>query len=140
MKKLTFNHLLAMASTIGMIAGSQTVYAQQTTTETEEVIVTGFKASLEKSLEIKRASDSVVEAVSSEDIGKLPDKSITESLMRLPGLATQRVNGRAQVISVRGFSPGYNETLLNGRQQASTNAGRRVEFDQYPAEFASAPL
>lgn len=140
MKKRTFNHLLAMASTIGLIAGSQTVYAQETANETEEILVTGFRASLEKSLEIKRASDSVVEAVSSEDIGKLPDKSITESLMRLPGLATQRVNGRAQVISVRGFSPDYNETLLNGRQQASTNGGRRVEFDQYPAEFASAAL
>lgn len=140
MKKLKFNHLLAMASTIGMIAGSQSVYAQQSTDGLEEVVVTGFRASLEKSLEIKRASDSVVEAISSEDIGKLPDKSITESLMRLPGLATQRVNGRAQVISVRGFSPDYNETLLNGRQQASTNAGRRVEFDQYPAEFASAAL
>lgn len=140
MKKLKFNHLLAMASTIGLIAGSQSIYAQQTSDGVEEILVTGFRASLEKSLEIKRASDSVVEAVSSEDIGKLPDKSITESLMRLPGLATQRVNGRAQVISVRGFSPDYNETLLNGRQQASTNAGRRVEFDQYPAEFASAAL
>lgn len=140
MKKRTFNHLLAMASTLSLMAGSQLVYAQQSAEETEEVLVTGFRASLEKSLEIKRNSDSVVEAVSSEDIGKLPDKSITESLMRLPGLATQRVNGRAQVISVRGFSPDYNETLLNGRQQASTNAGRRVEFDQYPAEFASAAL
>jgi iron complex outermembrane receptor protein len=140
MKKLKFNHLLAMASTIGMIAGSHAVYAQQASAEAEEIVVTGFKASLEKSAQLKKASESIVEAVSAEDIGKLPDKSIAESLMRLPGLATQRLNGRAQVISIRGFSPDYSETLLNGRQQASTNGGRRVEYDQYPAEFTSAAL
>lgn len=139
MKKLKFNHLLALASTIGMIAGSHSVYAQ-TSTDAEEIIVTGFKASLEKSTELKKASDAIVEAISAEDIGKLPDKSIAESLMRLPGLATQRVNGRSQVISIRGFSPEFGTTLLNGRQQAATNDNRAVQYDQYPAEFTSAAV
>ena len=138
MKKLKFNHLLAMASTIGMIAGSQTVYAQSA--DPEEIVITGFKASLEKAAEMKKDSSAIVDLVTSEDIGKLPDKSIAESLMRLPGLATQRVNGRAQVISIRGFSPEFSTTLLNGRQQVSTNDGRKVEYDQYPAEFTSAAI
>lgn len=145
MNKQSFNHLLVVASTMSLIAGSQAVYAQQTAdaaaeAPVEEIMVTGFRASLKNSMDIKRSSESIVEAVSSEDIGKLPDKSIADSLMRLPGLATQRLNGRAQVISVRGFSPDFSETLLNGRQQASTNSGRRIEYDQYPAEFTSAAV
>ena len=139
MKKLKFNQLLALASTISMIAGSQAVYAQQAT-DPDEIIVTGFKASLEKAAEIKKDTVGIVDLVTSEDIGKLPDKSIAESLMRLPGLATQRVNGRAQVISIRGFAPEFSTTLLNGRQQASTNENRAVEYDQYPAEFTSAAV
>lgn len=147
MKKHKFNHMLAFVSTMALVAGSQTVYAQQATEkkatapqETEEIIVTGFKASLQKSAEMKKEASAIVDVVTSEDIGKLPDKSIAESLMRLPGLATQRVNGRAQVISIRGFSPEFSTTLLNGRQQVSTNDSRKVEYDQYPAEFTSAAM
>ena len=64
----------------------------------------------------KKDSTSIVEAISAEDIGKLPDVSIAESIARLPGLAAQRVAGRAQVISVRGLSPDFSTTLLNGRE------------------------
>src|SRR6185312_5365510 len=69
------------------------------------------------------------------DIGKLPDISIAESIARLPGLSAQRVEGRAQVISVRGLSPDFATTLLNGRELVSTGDNRSVEFDQYPAEL-----
>lgn len=146
MNKHKFNHLLVIASTMSLIAGSHAVYAQQAAStsaengEIEEIMVTGFRASLEKSAEIKRNAGTVIEAISSEDIGKLPDKSIAESLMRLPGLATQRVNGRAQVISIRGFAPEFSTTMLNGRQQVSTNDSRKVEYDQYPAEFVTAAV
>lgn len=147
MKKNKFNHVLALLSTMALVAGSQTVYAQQAaddkkdlSKDAEEIVITGFKASLEKAAEMKKESSAIVDLVTSEDIGKLPDKSIAESLMRLPGLATQRVNGRAQVISIRGFSPEFSTTLLNGRQQVSTNDGRKVEYDQYPAEFTSAAI
>lgn len=47
----------------------------------------------------------------------------------------QRVNGRAQIISIRGMGPDFNTTLLNGRQQVNTGDNRSVEFDQYPSEF-----
>lgn len=140
MKKLQFNHMLALLSTMTLVAGSQAVYAQQASDTAEEIVVTGFKASLEKSAELKKESDAIVEAVSAEDIGKLPDQSIAESLQRLPGLATQRINGRAQVISIRGMDPDFGTTLFNGRQQVSTGDNRSIEYDQYPAEFISSAM
>src|SRR4029453_17243790 len=101
------------------------------------IVVTGIRAGLQNSINIKRANQGIVEAVSAEDIGKLPDISIAESIARLPGLAAQRVNGRAQVISIRGRAPDFTTTLLNGRQQASSGDNRAVEFDQYPSELLS---
>lgn len=78
----------------------------------------------------------ISEVVAAEDIGKLPI-SIAESLTRLPGLTTQRLNGRAQAVVIRGLNGDFSTALLNGREQVSTGAGRSVEFDQYPAELLS---
>ena len=105
--------------------------------ELETVTVTGIRAGIESAIGVKRDSTSIVEAISAEDIGKLPDVSIAESLARLPGLTAQRVAGRAQVISVRGLSPDFATTLLNGREVVSTGDNRSVEFDQYPSELVS---
>lgn len=102
-----------------------------------EIVVTGIRFSLANSINIKRDNDSIVEAISAEEIGKLPDASIAESIARLPGLAAQRVAGRAQIISVRGLSPDFTTVLLNGRAQASSGYNRSVEFDQYPSELLS---
>ena len=99
------------------------------------IVVTGFRASLQNAINKKKRSDQIVESVSAEDIGKLPDASIGEAIARLPGLTSQRLNGRADVISVRGFGPDFSTTLLNGREQTSTGDNRAVEFDQYPAEI-----
>jgi iron complex outermembrane recepter protein len=99
------------------------------------IVITGIRRSLQDSIQIKRNSASVVEAVSAEEIGKLPDVSIAESIARLPGIAAQRVAGRAEIISIRGFSPDFTTVLLNGRQQASSGFNRAVEFDQYPSEL-----
>lgn len=114
--------------------GPGDVNAQQPS-DTGAIVVTGVRRSIRDSIEIKRRERSMVEAVSAEEIGKLPDVSIAESIARLPGLAAQRVNGRAQIISVRGFSPDFTTVLLNGRQQASSGYNRAVEFDQYPSEL-----
>lgn len=105
--------------------------------EDGEIVVSGLRYGLASSLNTKREEISIVEVVSAEDIGKLPDVSIAESISRLPGLTTQRVNGRAQVISIRGMAPDFSTTLLNGRQQASSGDNRGVEFDQYPSELLS---
>jgi iron complex outermembrane receptor protein len=105
--------------------------------EDGEIIVTGIKYGIATSLDIKKEELSIVEAVSAEEIGKLPDVSIAESIARLPGLTAQRVGGRAQAISIRGLAPDFATTLLNGRQQASSGDNRGVEFDQYPSELLS---
>jgi TonB-dependent receptor len=103
----------------------------------QEVVVTGIRGSIESSIRAKQNSDSIIEAISAEDIGKLPDASIAESLARLSGLATQRVDGRANVISIRGLSPDFAGTTLNGREQATIGENRGVEYDQYPSELIS---
>jgi len=104
----------------------------------ETVTVTGFRASLESSISTKRNADAIVEAISAEDIGKLPDVSIADAISRLPGLTAQRVNGRSSVISIRGMAPRYGVTLLNGREIVSTGDNRSVEYDQFPSELINA--
>ena len=101
----------------------------------DTVVVTGIRGGIERAIDVKKNATSIVEAISAEDIGKLPDVSIAESIARLPGITAQRVAGRAQVISVRGLSPDFATTLLNGRELVSTGDNRSVEFDQYPAEL-----
>ena len=101
------------------------------------VTVRGFRRGIENAMETKRDSTSIVEAISSEDIGKLPDASIAESIARLPGLTAQRERGRATQINIRGFAGDFSTATLNGREQASTGDNRGVEFDQYPSELLS---
>ncbi len=100
-----------------------------------DIIVSGFRAALASATAKKKNSEQIVESVSSEDIGKLPDNGIGESIARLPGISAQRSAGRANIISIRGFGPDYSTTTLNGRQQTTTNDSRAVEFDQYPSEI-----
>jgi TonB-dependent receptor len=102
------------------------------------VTVTGIRRAIEDAIAVKRESTGIVEAISSEDIGKLPDVSIAESLARLPGLSAQRVNGQAQSISIRGTSGDLSTALLNGREQVTTSSDRTVEYDQYPSELINA--
>jgi len=104
----------------------------------DTVVVSGIRRGIEASVASKRNSDSIVEVISAEDLGKLPDVSIAESLSRLPGLTAQRVDGRAQGIQVRGLAGNYAGTLLNGREMVSTSDNRGVEFDQFPSELLSA--
>ncbi|MFP5390703.1 MAG: TonB-dependent receptor, partial [Gammaproteobacteria bacterium] len=101
----------------------------------QTVVVTGIRRGIEEAISVKKNAESIVEAISAEDIGKLPDASIAESIARLPGVTAQRFKGRAQAVSIRGMSPDFSTALLNGREQVSTGDSRGVEFDQYPAEL-----
>lgn len=118
-------------------SASAQVAPQPQTTEVDEVVVTGIRAGIESSIAAKRTNTSIVEVITAEDIGKLPDVSIAESLARLPGLTAQRLDGRSQVISIRGLGPDFTTALLNGREQVTTGDNRGVEFDQYPSELLS---
>lgn len=110
--------------------------AQTAETQTATVVVTGIRRSIEDSLSTKRNSDSIVEVVSAEELGKLPDVSIAEALSRLPGVVGQRgPDGRVNVISIRGLSPEFSGSLLNGREVVSSNDARTVEYDQFPSEL-----
>lgn len=101
----------------------------------DEIVVTGIRASLDASAKLKRLSPTIVESVSALDIGKLPDVSIADSLARLPGVTAQRLEGRDQRLSIRGLGPDFGTTLLNGREQVTVGDNRGVEYDQYPSEF-----
>jgi iron complex outermembrane receptor protein len=101
----------------------------------QQVVVNGFVSSMENSIAIQKNSDSIVEAVSAQQIGQLPGTSIADALGRLPGIATQMVNGRPQLISVNGFGPDFVGVTMNGNQQVSTANNRNVQLDQYPASW-----
>ncbi len=103
-----------------------------------EIKVTGVRAAIERAISVKQNSNEIVEAISAEDIGKLPDNSIADSLARLPGVTSQYVNGQPSLLSVRGFSGDFNGTLVNGREQVSTGDNRAVDFYQFPAEVMTA--
>lgn len=141
---------VALASALMAMAVQAQAQAQAAQAEEDEEAATeeakvldavevrsGIRRGIEDAIENKRESNSIVESIAAEDIGKLPDQSIAESIARLPGVSAQRVAGRAQVISVRGLSPDFATTLLNGREMVSTGDNRSVEFDQYPSELVS---
>ena len=106
--------------------------------ELEEIVVTGIRAGIQQAIQVKSELGSIAETISAEDIGKLPDTSIADSISRMPGLTTQRAAGRANFISIRGTDPGLSTGLMNGRQQVSTGDSRTIEYDQYPAELVNA--
>jgi iron complex outermembrane receptor protein len=126
-------------------AADQGPAADQTATQTadqnaqlQEVVVTGIRAGIESAIKAKEKSDLIEETLSAEDIGKLPDTTIAESLARLPGVTTQRDSqGNATSISIRGLGPDFNGYLMNGREQTSTLDSRAVDLSVYPAELIS---
>ena len=162
------HHPLAVACAAALLLATHVAYAQEATTtktaaevaqadadaakakaarrkgETVKVLdtvkVVGIRRGIENAIDTKQSATSIVESVSAEDIGKLPDSSIAESIARLPGLTAQRERGRATQINIRGLSGDFAGTTLNGREQTSTSDNRGVEFDQYPSELLSAVL
>lgn len=88
------------------------VYAEDAA---EEVVVTGIRGSLDKAMDIKKESVGVVDAISSEDMGKFPDTNLAESLQRITGVSISRQNGEGNEITVRGFGAENNMITLNGR-------------------------
>ena len=132
--------ILTLALTAAGLSSFATTAAQEETIKNDDVEiieVKGFRGSVVESINTKRFSTQVVESISAEDIGKLPDTSIAESIARLPGLTAQRLDGRASRVSVRGFSENESATTFNGREQVSIGDNRGVEFDLYPSEIMS---
>ena len=131
---------LAVAVALGLptVVQAQTAPAAAPAQELEEVVVTGIRAGITDAIQVKADMQSIVETISAEDIGKLPDTSIADSIARLPGVTTQRAEGRASLISIRGTDPGFAVGLMNGREQVTTGDNRAIEYDQYPSELINA--
>lgn len=132
-KKRSFRINPVAAGCAVLLITANAAHAQQTA---DTMVVTGIRASIESAISQKKNAVGVIEAIAPEDIGKLPDASIADSINRLPGVAGQRnIEGRSQQLSIRGMPPDFSTTLLNGREQANPNDSRGVEYDAYPSEL-----
>jgi TonB-dependent receptor len=119
---------LAVALAMPSIAAAQTADAPAATDpqaapeeQNDEIVVSGVRASLERSIAIKRDSSGIVDAISAEDIGKFANTNLAESLQRITGVSIDRVNGEGSTVTVRGFGAQYNLVTLNGRQLATSS-------------------
>ena len=131
--------LLASSIAIVVAAGanSQEEVLETADDNIEEVVVTGIRASLKRSMDIKRDAKGIVDGISAEDIGKFPDTNLAESLQRITGVAIERDRGEGSKITVRGFGPDFNIVSFNGRQMP-TNGGRSFDFGNIASEGISA--
>jgi TonB-dependent receptor len=118
------------ASVAAMAVAAQPAFAQDAAADEaagDEIIVTGIRASLSKSADVKRDAIGVVDAISAEDIGKFPDTNLAESLQRITGVSIDRASGEGSKVTVRGFGPDFNLVLLNGRQMPASGLGSCCE-------------
>src|SRR5690606_19047215 len=100
----------------------------------DTIYVTGIRASLESSMNLKRDAQGIVDGIVAEDIGKFPDTNLAESLQRISGVSIDRSMGEGSRVTVRGVGPDFNLVLLNGRQMPAssieaTNASNSRAFD-----------
>jgi iron complex outermembrane recepter protein len=106
--------------------------------ELQEIVVTGMRASLEKSLDIKKNASVVLDSINAEEMGRFPDADVADSLEHLPGITIDRTTGgEGQKVTVRGFGPQYNIVTLNNRILATDDDGRDLAFDVLPSEVIS---
>jgi TonB-dependent receptor len=116
--------------------------------ELEEVVVTGFRGSLNTAIAAKRSETAAIDVIASEDIGKFPDSNLAESMQRVPGVALSRSDGgEGRNISVRGLSAGFTKVRINGMEGAAQtgssdiygagNNGRAFDFNVFPTEIFS---
>jgi phosphoribosylformimino-5-aminoimidazole carboxamide ribotide isomerase len=144
MKKFKPSLLTLSLLAAGLTMQSGASFAQESDaaanqdSDLEVIQVKGFRGSVIKSLNTKRFADTVVDAISADDIGGLPDVSIADALTRLPGVTSVRRDGQSSELNIRGLSGNFVLSTLNGREQVSSSGGRSVEFDQFPSELISA--
>src|SRR6187402_3865971 len=120
----------------------------QESQELEEVVVTGFRGSLNTALGQKREATAAIDSIVAEDIGKFPDSNLAESMQRVPGVTLSRGDGgEGRNISVRGLGPTFTRVRINGMEGAAQmgssdiygagNNGRTFDFNIFPTEIFS---
>jgi iron complex outermembrane recepter protein len=110
-------------STYSMIASAAQAEEAKSTAQLEEVVVTGFRESLELALEDKRQSAAAIDVIRAEDIAKFPDLNIAEAVQRIPGVSIARDSGEGRQITVRGLGPQFTRTRINGMEAMSSTGG-----------------
>jgi iron complex outermembrane recepter protein len=106
--------------------------------ELQEIVVTGVRASLEKSMEIKKDASVVLDSINATEMGRFPDADVADSLEHLPGITIDRTTGGEGLhVNVRGLGPQYNITTLNNRILATDDDSRDLAFDVLPSEIIS---
>jgi TonB-dependent receptor len=104
----------------------------------EEIVVAGMRASLERSLDIKKDASIVLDSINATELGRFPDNDVADSLSHLPGITISRTTGgEGQKVNVRGLGPQYNIVTLNNRLLATDDDGRDLAFDVLPSEVIS---
>jgi iron complex outermembrane receptor protein len=109
----------------------------------ETIQIRGIRGSLHQSMNTKRLSDSIVDVITAEEIGKFPDKNVAESLQRITGVSLTRMQGEGERIGVRGTAPSQNRTYINGQNIASADwwissqPNRGFNYTMLPAEIVS---
>lgn len=114
---------LAGISSLALLVAPGVAAAQNSSDSAEddsEIVVTGIRASLRESMELKRDAQGVVDGITAEDMGKFPDTNLAESLQRITGVSIDRSIGEGSTVTVRGFGPNYNLVTLNGRQMPTS--------------------
>lgn len=118
--------LMAGVSAVALGLSAHPAFAQDQDaagTSSEEIVVTGIRASLKQAQDIKRDAQGIVDAISAEDIGKFPDTNLAESLQRITGVSIDRQSGEGSTVTVRGFGPEFNLVVVNGRQMPTSTLG-----------------
>ena len=121
-------HKTPLAAGVALALGAAVAspgMAQEGDEVIEEIVTTGIRGSLTRSMDVKRSSTGVVDAISAEDIGKFPDPNLAESLQRITGVSIDRTRGEGSQVTVRGFGPEYNLVTINGRQMPTHNGINR---------------
>lgn len=116
------------------------VPAPQDQTATDEIVVTGVRETQRNSIQTKRDSTLIVDALISEAIGETPDQSVGETLERIVGVTADRFKGSASEISIRGLGPFLGFSTLNGREVTNGSGDRAVSFQQFPSEIVNGVL
>ncbi|QJD90946.1 TonB-dependent receptor [Duganella dendranthematis] len=128
-------------ATLSIAQAQEAASPTDSTTNAPTVVVTGIRASLQSTLNMKRNSDGIVDGIVADDIGKFPDTNLAESLQRISGVSIDRSNGEGQKVTVRGLGPDFNLVLLNGRQMPTTDlsdlSGRSFDFSNLASEAIS---
>ncbi len=137
--------VLAIGSAQAQDAAPEEAVAEEAPAEEgDAIVVTGFRASLEAALNVKRSSVSAVDAIVAEDIAKFPDQNLAESLQRIPGISISRDAGEGRSITVRGLSSQFTRVRVNGMETiatstdgAASNRDRAFDFNVFASELFS---